>query len=162
MKSTACFTGKRPQNLPWGYNEDDLRCMILKDKLKQTIERAVQNGYTHFISGMALGVDTWAAILVLELKKQHPDISLEAAIPCKNQALKWNRRDREQYNSLLAKCDKVTYISESYTPYCMIERNMYMVDNSSLLIAVYDNSGGGSGNTLKYAERRGIDIEILW
>jgi len=162
MKNTACFTGKRPQNLPWGYNEDDYRCIALKQKLKHTVEKAISNGYNHFISGMALGVDTWAALIIIELKTNYPNIILEAAVPCKNQAIKWSIKDRDLYKHMLDKCDKITYIADEYALYCMIERNMYMVDNSSLLIAVYDNSGGGSGNTLKYAQRRGIDIDVIW
>jgi len=162
MKNTACFTGKRPQNLPWGYNENDYRCIKLKQKLKNSVEKAINSGYNHFISGMALGVDTWAAQIVLYLKNKYPYIIMEAAIPCKNQSDKWSRKDRDLYKNIIENCDKITYIAEEYTPYCMIARNMYMVDNSSLLIAVYDNSGGGSGNTLKYAQRRGIDIDVIW
>ena len=40
-----------------------------------------EEGVTHFISGMAQGVDLYAAEIVLELKEQYPQITLECAIP---------------------------------------------------------------------------------
>ena len=63
--------------------ENDERCIDLKRRLKDAIiEMITQNGVTHFISGMAIGVDMYAAEIVLELKETYPNISLEAAIPC--------------------------------------------------------------------------------
>ena len=90
MKSCA-FTGHRPQNLPFGFREDDERCIALKETLKkQIISLITDENVTHFISGMALGVDMYAAEIVLELKKTYPGITLESAIPCETQAAKWN------------------------------------------------------------------------
>ena len=66
---TCCFTGHRPEKLK--RNETQV-----KEALEMAIEAAVSRGFTHFISGMARGVDLWAAQLVLELKKQNPDVKL--------------------------------------------------------------------------------------
>lgn len=83
-KQSCCFTGHRPQSLPFRFNENDERCIDLKRRLKDAIiEMITQNGVTHFISGMAIGVDMYAAEIVLELKETYPNISLEAAIPAK-------------------------------------------------------------------------------
>src|SRR5699024_3590729 len=38
---TCCFTGHRPQSFPWKYNEGDLRCLLLKARLRREILRAV-------------------------------------------------------------------------------------------------------------------------
>ena len=35
--TTLCFTGHRSQKLPWGFNEDDKRCKIMKKKLREQI-----------------------------------------------------------------------------------------------------------------------------
>ena len=70
---TCAFTGHRPKGL--GYPESDGRCAALKEKLRSLIIRMIEEeGVTHFISGMAQGVDMYAAEIVLELKKQYtPD-----------------------------------------------------------------------------------------
>jgi hypothetical protein len=49
----CCFTGHRPQNLPWGNDENDLRCVKLKNNIYDEIEKAIRDNYNHFISGMA-------------------------------------------------------------------------------------------------------------
>ena len=53
--ASCCFTGHRPAKLPWGTDEGDERCLRLKARLREVIARAVEDGYTHFICGMAEG-----------------------------------------------------------------------------------------------------------
>lgn len=66
---TCAFTGHRPQNLPFGFNEEDERCIDLKKTLREQIINLIENeGVTHFISGMAIGVDMYAAEIVLGLE----------------------------------------------------------------------------------------------
>ena len=52
---TCCFTGHRPGKLPWGYNEQGIKFLLFKIRLRKTIKQAIKNGYKYFISGMALG-----------------------------------------------------------------------------------------------------------
>ena len=55
---TCAFTGHRPKGL--GYPESDERCAALKEKLRSLIIRMIEEkGVTHFISGMAQGVDMY-------------------------------------------------------------------------------------------------------
>ena len=158
MIKTVAFTGKRPQNLPWLFNEQDERCLQLKERLKAEIENCIKQGYTAFISGMALGVDTFVAETVLELKSRYPTITLEAAIPCESQSDKWYAADRERYRVLLNQCDKRTYVGREYTADCMLKRNKYMVDKANLLIAVCSELSGGTGATVKCAQSKGIEV----
>ncbi len=75
---TCCFTGHRPQKLPFGFDEQDERCIKLKKQLKAEIETLItQKQVTHFITGMALGVDLICAEIVKELKEKYPYITLE-------------------------------------------------------------------------------------
>ena len=77
MVRLACaFTGHRPRKFPWGYNEEDAGCKHLKVALQQEIALLARNGYTDFLSGMAEGTDTWAALDVLELREAHPELKL--------------------------------------------------------------------------------------
>lgn len=149
MKSCA-FTGHRPQNLPFGFREDDERCTALKETLKkQIISLITDENVTHFISGMALGVDMYAAEIVLELKKTYPGITLESAIPCETQAAKWNAAMRERYYGIAAQCDKETLLQTHYTPDCMDKRNRYMVDHADYIIAVWDGKPSGMESTIR-------------
>ncbi len=155
---TCCFSWYRPEKLPWGYIEEDDRCRRLKEKLYDVVSAVYASGIRHFICGMALGSDMYFCEAVLQLKEDHPDITLEAAIPSEDQAAKWNEANRSRYFSLVAQCDVETYVSRRYTPDCMMRRNMYMVDKSSVLIAVYDGRFGGTMHTVGYAEMNGLEI----
>ena len=107
--STCCFTGHRPQSLPFRLNEKDKRCVALREKLKAKIEQLItEENVTCFISGMALGIDQICAELVLELKEQHAKITLECAIPCEEQAIKWTEPQRDRYFWIAEQCDKAT------------------------------------------------------
>ena len=54
---------------------------------------------------------------------------------------------------MLKKADVTFYTSTDYTPYCMQKRNMFMVDNCSVLLAYLRDNKGGTFNTVKYAEK---------
>ena len=158
---TCCFTGHRPVKLPWGMRETDPRCVALKEQISATLEGIYESGYRHFICGMAIGCDMYFAEAVLTLRQEHKDVTLEAAIPCDNQADRWNRSQRRQYDDLIAQCDKVTHVSHTYSPGCMMKRNEYMIDASSLLLACFNGRSSGTMNTILYAERSGIRTIIL-
>ena len=85
MGKIVCFTGKRPQNMPFKFDEYHPRCIALKEKMYNEIEKLISIGCSHFITGMALGVDIWAAEAVLYFKRRGMPVLLEAAIPCKGQ-----------------------------------------------------------------------------
>ena len=163
-QESCCFTGHRPTKLPWRYNEADSRCVALKQRIRDVAELAYEQGYRHFICGMAQGCDLYFCEAVLALRELHLDITVEAAIPCPTQADAWPAAQRDRYRALVEACDFETMVSAQYTSACMQRRDRYMVDHSSLLIAAFDGSAGGTRYTVEYAMRRGlcvVDLAIL-
>ena len=160
-QSSCCFTGHRPAILPWRYDEGDSRCVELKSRIHDAVEAAYDEGYRHFLCGMAMGCDLYFCECVLALRDTHPDVTVEAAIPCPTQADAWPADQRERYERLVATCDFETVVSSKYTSSCMQRRDRYMVDHASLLIAVFDGSPGGTQYTVQYAMGRGLDIVDL-
>ncbi len=158
---TCCFTGHRPQSLPWGMREDDPRCLELKLELADRLEGIYEAGWRHFLCGMALGCDTYFAEAVLALRDNHPVVTLEAVIPCGSQPDKWPLRQRQRYNQLLDACDRVNVLQIHYTPDCMQKRNRYMVEHASLLLACYNGYPGGTQSTLLYAQRQGLRTIVI-
>ncbi|MCF0138341.1 MAG: DUF1273 family protein [Oscillospiraceae bacterium] len=156
---SCCFTGHRPSKLPWKYNEADPRCIAFKEKLSAVTEAVYESGISHFITGMAAGCDMYCAEAVIALRRRHPDITLEAAVPYDGQEARWNSALQERYRRILCECNTVTLLRDSYSPDCMMKRNRYMVDHSSVLIACYGGESGGTRNTIKYATDK--DKEII-
>lgn len=154
--NTCCFTGHRPEKLPWGTREDDPRCTALKQRLSDVLEAAYGEGMRHFICGMARGCDFYFAEAVLALREKYGDIVLEAAVPCRTQTDKWPEKDIRRWENILRQCDMETMVQTDYTRGCMLRRNRYMVDHSALVIAVFDGSTGGTRFTLDYAMRNKI------
>lgn len=160
-QESCCFTGHRPDKLPWRYNETDPRCMALKERITNAVEAACREGYRHFLCGMAAGCDLYFCEAVLNLRQIRPEVTVEAAIPCPTQADDWPSEQRRRYERLVAACDYQTMVSQVYTPQCMLRRDRYMVDHAALLIAAFNGTPGGTRYTLEYAMRRGLEIVDL-
>ncbi len=161
--TTCCFTGHRPHKFTFGYDEESEECILLKSKLFQQILEMRKKGVTTFLTGMAMGVDIWAAELILGLKAERPEenICLIAVIPHEGQANRWSAEYRERYFNILSKVDDDVMIGLRYTKSCMFERNRYMVDHSAHLIAVYNGEPGGTQYTVDYAMKKGLDVVII-
>ena len=63
----VAFTGHRPTKLGWGYDYTEHHWVKLKDVIKNQL---IKLHATDVYSGMALGVDTVAALAVLELNQE--------------------------------------------------------------------------------------------
>ena len=162
LDNCCAFTGHRPYKLPWRYNEADSRCLALKAALAGQITQLVDAGVTDFYSGGADGVDCWASLIVLELRKKNPALKLHLILPHEGQADKWNDSAQERYHSILKKADSVEYVSREYYDGCMLDRNHRLVEATGVLLAVYNGEWrGGTAATVRYARKLGRGIIIL-
>jgi len=162
IESACAFTGHRPMRFCFGYDESDKQCVKIKKLLAERVGTLIAEGVTIFYSGMALGVDQWAAEIVLGMKKDHPGIRLIAVRPCGTQADRWTDKQRERHHSTLALCDEVITLHEKYRRGCMHERNRFLVDHAQYLLAVYDGgSKGGTAYTIKYARQQGRRVTTI-
>ena len=124
----ACFTGHRPHKL---HQPESVVIAALEEKIRE----AIDDGFVTFISGMAWGVDIWAAEIVLRLKAEGHPIHLVAAVPYEGFEKSWDDDWKQRYHEALAAADLVKYVCEHYHRGCFQVRNEWMVDHSALLIA---------------------------
>ena len=147
----VCFTGHRPEKLNVSEKE-------IKERLKFAIQQAVKDGFTTFISGMARGVDMWAAEIVLEEREKNDNIKLICASPFEGFEKSWSFIEKHRYKTILKRADYVKYVCDHYSKQCFQIRNVWMVDHSARVIAVYNGESGGTKNTIRYATSKDIEI----
>lgn len=148
-EKTACFTGHRA--IPAEVMEK------LISELDDVLEKCISEGYDCFIAGGAIGFDTVAAFRVLSARESHPDIKLVLALPCRNQTERWTSlKNLKEYQILKDNADAVIYLQNFYDSECMMKRNRFMVDMSSLCIGYVTKSSGGSAATMRYAQKKNI------
>ena len=153
---TCCFTGHR--YFPWKDNTEHPQHKALLAKLERSIDLALAKGAAHFICGNAIGVDTWAAELVLKKKRAQPQIFLEIALPFAD-----HNANEPACQNIQRKADLVHIVgrAKGRKP-AFSERDQYMVDHSDHVLAVWDGSfRSGSGQTVRYAQKMGKMITII-
>lgn len=149
----CCFAGHRPEGIL-------LSETTAKDWLRYQIQQAIAANYTTFITGMGMGVDIWAAQIVLEMKADNPDLHLIAVEPYPSFSAKWSEEWRSAYQEVIAAADLVKRISQRYAPDAINNRLYWMVDHSSRLIAIYNGTKGYTGAFVDYAVSQGLKIDL--
>ncbi len=143
---TCSFTGHRIINKDFNT-----------EKLKEIILKLIDIGYNTFLVGMAIGFDT-VAFKVLEEIRLNNDIKIIACIPCVKQSLKFNMKQKTEYDRMLCSADEKIYVGKNYTSNCMQKRNEFMVNKSSCVISYLKRDYGGTANTVKYAVKKGVKV----
>jgi uncharacterized phage-like protein YoqJ len=149
----VAFTGHRPDKLG-GYNLPNPTylyvCQQIDKKLRELQPEKV-------ISGMALGVDQWAAHVAHKLKIPHV-----AAIPFEGQEKAWPVKSQLTFHLLVKLASEKVIVSEGgYAAYKMQVRNEWMVDRCDKLIAIWDGTPGGTGNCVQYANSKNKEIVFI-
>ena len=148
---SVCFSGHRI--VPFAKQNEIMRL------LRNEITKSYNEGYRCFYCGMAVGFDLLAAKATLSLKSELPQIKIIAVLPFREQNEKWNEKNKVEYEAILKKVDDVVIVSDHYLQRCFLQRNDYMVQRSSRLIAFYDGKfRGGTFYTYRKAKFMGLEI----
>lgn len=108
-----------------------------------------------------MGFDLIAGGLIIKLKENNPQIRLIACVPCQGQERYYPEEEKQNYQTVLSSCDEVKILSEKFYKGCMLTRDRYMVDNSSLVFAYGRKSEGGTCYTLTYAKSKNKKLMII-
>jgi len=172
----AMVTGHRklvPQGYsgsPWAENSEIITAHHDKiiDQMKGWCKTIIETynqyeGPTHFITGMAIGADQLFARAIIELMDEGYYCFLLAAVPFLGQDSKWPISVRNGYNAILSRCNYVGYICDpGYASWKMQKRNEWMVDNSSIVLSVWNGAeSGGTYNCIGYARLKNRYIQRL-
>lgn len=147
------FTGHRPDKLG-GYKLPNPTYISVCQKIEAALKELKPE---KCISGMALGIDSWAANICIKL-----GIPFIAAIPFIGQEAIWPEASQKTYRLLLSKAENQHIVSEGgYSAHKLQIRNEWMVDQCDLLLAVWDQTPGGTANCVKYAQSKNKEINYI-
>ncbi|MBQ9845411.1 MAG: DUF1273 family protein [Oscillospiraceae bacterium] len=148
-KTSCCFTGHRdmPKDL-----------LPIRKRLKAEIISAIDKGYTDFYVGGAIGFDTLAAKVLLELRMEGYSIKVHLIYPFDGFTDKFPAKDKAVYDTLLPKFDTVTCASKARGKEGFYKRNRCLVDVSSHCIAYMTKEQGGTAYTFNYAISQGCTV----
>lgn len=173
-------TGHRPGHYGISYDWDNTHNKKIRLTIMSTLETLIKKkpDYKfHLINGAALGIDTFFGYVCKELREKYPDrIIIETAVPFEDQYIKWyNFKDIARYKSLLNFSDIVTYVDTlddykvkgvetgKFHNVKLLNRNKYMIDKSSITIAVFVSSKpkGGTKHAYEQAKKKGNKIILI-
>lgn len=156
---TICFTGPRPkrENNYQIPNRD-----LIFERLKDAINRAYTAGFKKFIFGGAIGIDQLAMQAAVSETTSLTDIELVCAKPFPSQHVIWPKHVQDEFFVLLSYMTVINISPDPYSVEKMDIRNRYMVDNSDVVIAIWDSySKGGTKNCIDYAIKQGKSVLII-
>jgi uncharacterized phage-like protein YoqJ len=148
-----CGTGHRPDKLG-GYDEESHLKLV-----RLAYEYIAEDPECRFvITGGALGWDQ-----ALARAAYTAGIRFAMYLPFDGFDSKWPT-DSRKYLEWLCKCaDEVKYISPpGYEVWKMNQRNKAMVNDADLVLALWNNTPGGTSNCISYAMKVGKPIVNLW
>ena len=155
LRNHRCmFTGHRPEKLE-GYEGK----IIVE--LRKEILKAIDCGYTTFLTGMSRGVDLWAADIIIHLRRYNPELKLIGVIPFEGFEEKWSVDWKKHYKMVRKELDWIHVVSKEYQPDVYQRRNQYMVDHSALVLAVFNGEASGTKNTVQYAKQMNIPVKYV-
>ena len=147
------------------FDEKHPGVAFIKKALENHLIQLIDDGLEWVILSGQLGVETWAAELVIDLKKEFPQLKYAIITPFLDQEKKWNDTKQEKYREICEKADFHTSVTKKpyEGPWQFIEKNKFIIRNSDGMLIVYDEENEGSPKFMKelaqkYAERQDYHI----
>jgi len=151
-ENTCCFTGHRIVGKDFDF-----------DRLYRTVVKLIEKrGVDTFVCGGAIGFDMYSGEAVLKAKDNGYNVKLHLYLPCNNQSDRWNAKQKIRYEELLKRADYIDMVDKPYFDGCMKERNYKMVDASAFCVCYFNGKASGTGQTVAYAQKRGLEIGNLY
>ena len=146
----CCFSGHRSLS--------DRHIPYMHEYLKTQLAQLCAMGCRTFYAGGAVGFDTIAALEVLKLKADFPEVKLHLLLPYPGQADHFSASEKSTYEFIKERANSFLYLYPAYVPECMYARNRALVEHSELLLCYLIRRRSGTMYTVNYARRRGVPV----
>ena len=151
MDNACCFTGHR--NIRPGEIKK------IEAGIRREILILVEKGISTFYVGGALGFDTLAAEVLMDLReKEAPGIKIVSAIPFPDWREGWPESEKLRQERIIQASDEVFYVARVHSREAYLRRDREMVDRSGYCIAYCSRASGGTAYTVRYAMKKGLQV----
>ncbi|XKI13357.1 putative SPBc2 prophage-derived protein YoqJ [Sporosarcina sp. ANT_H38] len=158
-------TGYKPHELGI-FDDKHPGVRFIKKALEKRLVALLDDGLEWVITSGQLGIETWAAEVVIDLKKEYTDLKYAIITPFTDQEKNWNDMKKEKYHSIITRADYHTSLTKRpyEAPWQFIEKDKFFMRNSDGMLIVYDEENDGSPRFVKksaekHAERS--DYQVL-
>lgn len=150
------------------FNDSHPGIHIIKKALQDRLVSLIEDGLEWVILSGQLGVETWAAEVVMDLQIEYPVLKYAIMTPFLNQEQNWNEVKQEKYEMILSQADFVTSLTNRpyEAPWQFIEKNKFFLKNSDGVLIIYDDENEGSPKYMiklaeQYAEKHNYEILLI-
>lgn len=122
------------------FQAKDPKLSLLYKFIKQSLIEWVENGVEWVVIGGNLGVELWAAEMVVELRQEGYAIQLAVILPFVDYGKQWNEKNKDLLNQILAVADYVNYVSQRpyEHPRQLFNHTRFLAQHTDMLWAIYD------------------------
>lgn len=164
MLKRLAITGYKQHELGI-FDDKNPGIRFIKKALENHLRVLIDEGLEWVIISGQLGVETWAAEVMLDLKEEYPELKYAVLTPFLDQEKRWNEAKQEKYQMILEMADfHRSLTNRPYeAPWQFIEKNKFFLRNSDGMLIVYDEEMDGSPKFTKkeaesYAEKNDYQV----
>ncbi|WP_227936290.1 DUF1273 domain-containing protein [Alkalihalobacillus deserti] len=119
---------------------------FIKKAIEQRLRSLVEEGLEWVIISGQLGVELWAAEVVLQLKEEYPKLQLAVLTPFLQQEDRWQEATKLYYQEIVQQADFQDSITRrSYdNPAQLRQKNEFLIAKADGLLLLYDEEKPGS------------------
>ena len=165
MPNKSCAViAEAPMCFPWGFDEEDERCVKLKQLILSGLSHLQAQGVTRFFIPIDAGIGLYAAELAATLTLADEGPQLYCLLPYEEQAVKWSPELRNRYFAVLESCTAPISVSVERTPVCELDAMFEAIDRADRIVAIGVGAQPRDRNfaaALHYAERLGRNVQML-
>lgn len=134
------------------FDQTDRKFKYLREFLKDRIRSYIENGVEWFIINGQLGIELWAAEVVLEfqeeLEEDYPEIHLAVILPYTSFGENWNETNQALLDRVTHQADYVNYSSNKdyESPKQLNANQTFTIRNTDGALLIYDTMMGESAD----------------
>ncbi|NLY80316.1 MAG: DUF1273 domain-containing protein [Lysinibacillus sp.] len=151
MIKSLYVSGYRPHELGI-FNEKHPGIAMIKKAIENELRALIDDGLEWVVISGQQGVETWTAEVVIQLKKEFPQLKYSIITPFLDIEKNWNEQKQEKFFYIQSQADFVTSVTKKpyEAPWQFIEKDKFIIQNTDALLLVYDEDHEGSPKYVKH------------